>query len=126
MKGVFLAAISKDDGKWHARVPDLPGCVTTGRSLEEAVSNIRDALHGCICVLEDEGKAIPAPSPAIETKDGELGFVIETDSDQYRRMTDTTPVRVNVSIPAWMNTAAKKRHISCSKVLQKELEKILG
>ena len=31
---------------WAAYVPDLPGCMTTGRTLEETKSNIREAIQG--------------------------------------------------------------------------------
>ena len=45
-----------------AYVPDLPGCVSTGDTLEEAQRNIRDAIQLHLEGLESEGLPIPEPT----------------------------------------------------------------
>ncbi len=47
---------------WGAYVPDLPGCTTTGDTLQEAEANIRDAIRGHIAALRDTGQPIPEPA----------------------------------------------------------------
>ena len=47
---------------WAAYVPDLPGCVTTGASLEETERNIREAMEGHIRTLKDFGEPVPEPT----------------------------------------------------------------
>jgi len=47
---------------WAAYVPDLPGCMTTGRTLEETKSNIREAIQGHLETLRQFGDPIPEPS----------------------------------------------------------------
>lgn len=47
---------------WAAYVPDLPGCMTTGRTLEETKSNIREAIEGHLETLRQFGDPIPKPS----------------------------------------------------------------
>ena len=44
---------------WAAYVPDLPGCVTTGRTLEETERNIREAISGHIKTLQEFGEPVP-------------------------------------------------------------------
>ncbi|MFN7501957.1 MAG: type II toxin-antitoxin system HicB family antitoxin, partial [Dolichospermum sp.] len=39
-----------------AEVPELPGCVSQGTSLDEAIENIKDAIKGYLHVLEKNGK----------------------------------------------------------------------
>jgi predicted RNase H-like HicB family nuclease len=41
------------DGNWIVRIPELPGCHTSGRSLTEARRNIREALECCVDVLSE-------------------------------------------------------------------------
>lgn len=47
---------------WGAYVPDLPGCVTTGDTLEEVQENIQNAIAGHIAVLRERGKPVPEPT----------------------------------------------------------------
>ncbi|MGO5338151.1 type II toxin-antitoxin system HicB family antitoxin, partial [Bilifractor sp. LCP19S3_H10] len=55
MKYIYTAVfMSSDDGtKFFARVPDLPGCITTGNSLSDAIDQITDAASGWLVVAED-------------------------------------------------------------------------
>jgi len=42
-----------EDGFWVAECPSLPGCISQGKSREEAIENIREAIEGYIAALED-------------------------------------------------------------------------
>ena len=44
-----------EDGYWVAECPSLPGCISQGRTREEAVLNIREAIRGYIAALEKDG-----------------------------------------------------------------------
>lgn len=116
----------RDSGKYVARVPDVPGCVTSGRTLQELFENVKDALSGCLCVLEDEGEALPTPSdPVTLAKDGSTVILVEIDLLRYREETDTRAVRKNVSMPAWMATMADRHNLNCSQLLQKAIRREL-
>jgi len=45
-----------------AYVPDLPGCMTTGRTLEETRRNISEAIQGHLETLRQFGDPVPEPS----------------------------------------------------------------
>jgi predicted RNase H-like HicB family nuclease len=47
---------------YSAYVPDLPGCVTTGGTLEETKANMREAISGHIEAMRLHGEAIPEPT----------------------------------------------------------------
>jgi len=49
-----------EEGGYTVTVPDLPGCVTQGDTLEEALQNAKEAIEGHLEALMDLGKAIPA------------------------------------------------------------------
>ncbi len=103
MKYIYTATfVPNEDGtKFYCRVPDLPGCITTGDNIDDVIEMITDAASGWLVVAEDEGNDIPAA-------------------------TDTRAVRKNVSLPAWMATLAEKRGVNCSQVLQDGLMQLLN
>ena len=60
----FPVIIEKDeDGFYVADCPDLVGCHTQGRTLEEAISNIRDAIKLNLKILKEEHQEIPRIQP---------------------------------------------------------------
>lgn len=128
MKYFYTATfIPNEDGtKYFCRVPDLPGCITTGNSLDDAIEMITDAANGWLVVAEDEGNEIPEPTPQgdLEIPDNTICSIIRIDTLSYRAKTDTRAVRKNVSLPAWMANLAEKRGVNCSQVLQDGLMKL--
>ncbi len=58
-----------DDGSYSAYVPDLPGCVSCGDTLEELRGNIREAIHLHIESLQENGEAVPPAAAMIERVD---------------------------------------------------------
>lgn len=49
-----------EDGYWVAECPSLPGCISQGKTKEEVIENIREAIHGYILALEEDHLPIPA------------------------------------------------------------------
>ncbi len=49
-----------EDGWWIAEVPSLPGTITQGRTREEAIANIKDAIALMIETLEAAGDPVPS------------------------------------------------------------------
>lgn len=130
MKYIYTATFTPNETgtKYYCRVPDLPGCITTGDSLEDAINMITDAAGGWLVVAEDEGDAIPfaTPQTELDVPSGAVCSLIRIDTLAYRAATDTKAVRKNVSLPAWMATIAEKRGINCSKVLQDALMQLIA
>lgn len=46
-----------EDGWFVVECPSLPGCVSQGRTVEEALENIKDAIQGCLDVLGERVRA---------------------------------------------------------------------
>ena len=65
-RGQYPALVTKEeDSDWNVVFPDLPGCVTAGRSLAEAVASAEEALALHVHGLREGGEVLPAP-PDIE------------------------------------------------------------
>ena len=56
----YAVIFEQAECNWAAYVPDLPGCITTGRTLEEAELNIREAIEGHLKTLREFGDPVPA------------------------------------------------------------------
>lgn len=122
---VFTPCIEKEG--YTVEVPDLPGCVTEGKDLVDAIEMGVDAASGWVLGELEEGNNIPAPSlrkENIKLEDPE-SFVsmLVLDMDAYAEKYGDKTVRKNITIPAWLNTYGKKNNINFSRVLQDALLK---
>ena len=48
-----------EEGGYIVSCPQLPGCVTQGETVEEALAMIKDAIQGYITSLQEHGEAMP-------------------------------------------------------------------
>ena len=48
-----------ENGYWIAECPSLPGCVSQGKTKDEAIANIKEAIRGYIAALEEDHLPIP-------------------------------------------------------------------
>ena len=58
----YTAIIEKAANNYSAYVPDLPGCVATGATREEAERFIRDAIELRLRAMREDGEPIPQPT----------------------------------------------------------------
>jgi antitoxin HicB len=55
--------LSKEEGGGYlVEYPDIPGCMSDGETVEEAIENGREALRDCMEVFHESGRKIPKPS----------------------------------------------------------------
>ncbi len=56
-----IAIYQAEEGGYWAEVPSIPGCATQGESFEELLTNLYEAVEGClsveVCDITDSGKA---------------------------------------------------------------------
>ena len=102
MKYIYTALFTpiEDGSGYYAKVPDLPGCITTGNSLSDAIDQITDAMSAWLVVAEDEGEPIAPPSPQekLSVDAGTICSLISADTIEYRAQTDTRAVTSAESI----------------------------
>lgn len=123
MTVIYPAIFHKDEDSYWAEFPDLEGCQTFGDTLEETLTNAREALSGYCAVLLEQHRKLPASSSV---------QAIPTDSQSFVTLVDAKPadkqksVKKTLSIPAWLNTLAEEAHAPYSNLLQHALEQYLG
>jgi predicted RNase H-like HicB family nuclease len=62
----YAVVFEKGEGNWGAYVPDLPGCITTGPTLEVCKRRIAEAIEFHIEGMIEDGEAVPEPTTAVE------------------------------------------------------------
>ena len=62
----YAIVIEKAESNYSAYVPDLPGCVATGNSVQEVEAEIREAIAFHIEGLRDDGAVVPLSSSQVE------------------------------------------------------------
>lgn len=62
----YAIVVEKTENNFSAYVPDLPGCVATGQTLEETENEIRAAIEFHIEGLREDGLVVPPPVSIVE------------------------------------------------------------
>jgi predicted RNase H-like HicB family nuclease len=110
--------------------PDLPGCVTCGDTLDEALFMAEDAACGWILTTLELGEKLPPSSRPGEIIADEYpnGFVnfIRLDVEAFDKKFNPKPVNKNCTIPTWLNTLAMKQGLNFSQTLQDGIKQRLG
>lgn len=65
----YAIVIEKADSNYSAYVPDLPGCVATGRTVEEVETQIREAIAFHVEGLRADGLPVPVAASRVEYVD---------------------------------------------------------
>ena len=103
--------------------PDLPGCVTEGNTLADAILMAEDAASGWVLDELEDGNPIPPASrpDAVSAPKGGFVSLLALDMDSYAEKYGDKAVRKNLTIPAWLNTIAEERHVNFSGILKDAL-----
>ncbi len=123
MEYVYPAIFEQNnDDSYTITFPDLPGCITEGKSIINAAKMAKNALNQWIEYLLDEKKDIPYSSNIQTIKLTENQFANYVCIE----IRDNYAVRRTVSIPKWMDDKAIECGLSLSKVLQDALKEKFG
>lgn len=109
---------SNENGSFTITYPDLPGCVSEGKSLENAMYMAQTALTQWIEYLIDKKQDIPKASHLSDIQTTQNQFV----NLIYANVKDCHAVRRTVSIPKWMDDKVIQTGLSLSRVLQEALK----
>lgn len=108
--------------------PDLPGCITEGDDLEEALHMAKEALELHLYGMEEDGDPIPKPTPPerITVPCGAFVTVIEAWMPLIRDEMANKAIKKTLTIPKWLNDMAEQKKVNFSHVLQSALKRHLG
>ncbi len=107
--------------------PDLPGCITEGDNMEEALRTAEAALRLHLYGMEEDREVIPQPSRS-ETIDAGEGFVslVTAWMPLIREQMNNRAVKKTLTIPKWLNDEAEKAGVNFSQLLQDRFREMFG
>ena len=111
------------ENAYTVEVPDLPGCVSEGDTLADAILMAIDAASGWVLDELEDGNPVPkatAPEKVVPDVGGFVTMLV-LDMYAYAEKYGNKAIRKNLTIPAWLNTFAEKNGINFSQVLQDSL-----
>ena len=65
----YAVVIERAGANYSAYVPDLPGCISVGDTIEETERNIREAITLHLEGLREQGEVVPTPTTKVEYVD---------------------------------------------------------
>lgn len=116
---------NEDDGSFTITFPHLPGCITEGKNMENALYMAQDAMETWLAYTEDQGRPIPPAGPAPQTEAPEFVNFVRADTDAWRKRNDSRAVKKTLSIPRWLNARAEEAGVNFSQTLQDALKERL-
>lgn len=127
MKAAYPIILTQGAENIVVYVPDFE-INTQGADYADAMEMARDAIGLMGIDMEDDGEQLPAPRTMAEAR-GEAGdglvTLVDVDFAEYRRKNEMKTVRRNVSLPSWLDAAAREANVNVSAVLSKALKKEL-
>lgn len=122
MKKYYPVIFTKEDVGFSAIVPDLDGCFSEGDTFEETYQNVQDAIG----LYVEGADAFPlASDPEVVSRqaaEDQFVCIVEFDDLEYRKKHSAKSVKKTLTLPEWLNIAAKEQHVNFSKVLQDALK----
>lgn len=127
---VYPAIFGYEDENQQVGVyfPDIPGCTAQGIGYADAVEQAQGALSLHLWSMEEDGDYIPAPSPVQDIKPDTDEFVtiVKVFMPAYRKEMNSRAENKTITLPHWLNQAAKRARINFSQLMQEAIMQKLG
>ena len=133
MLSIYPACFFKEKKGYSVVFPDLNWLATSGKTENEAMSKAVECLAGYLYMLKQDGENVPKASSmsdiSLESVAEELdaaterSFVnmVSVDVEEYAKKYFEKAVRKTLTIPAWLDQAAREKKINFSQTLQEAL-----
>ena len=122
----YPAIFQVEEDGYSVFVPDIPGCMTQGDTMEEALAMVQEAIG---LMLEDVAPAdYPAaslPQDLVLEKD-QFALMVPFDKLAYDKKYNAKAVKKTLSVPKWLDTLATEHNVNFSNILQNALMHALG
>lgn len=127
----FAVFEPSSDGGYGVYFPDLLGCISYGKTFEEAEKNAKEALGLHIYGMEKDRDELPKPSaPNLldideETAKGYIVSSVNVYPDIVKNEIDNRSVKTNITLPAWLKELAEENNVNYSQLMQAALKEYL-
>ena len=120
----YLAVLEPaEDGSYSIFFPDLPGCFSYGKNLDEAQRMAAEAASLHVYGMECDHEEIPVPSVNLsrEYTEGNIVMPVTIHPDLFRMKKDNERLKTNITLPAWLKRIAEEQKVNYSRLLETAL-----
>ena len=122
----YLAIMERSDEGYSVYFPDVPGCISWGKDVEEAQIKAREALDLHLYGLVAENERLPEASASVKIQNPtDIVCLISTYPQIFKERFENKKVKVNVTIPNWLKNQAVAEKVNFSQVLEFSLKEML-
>ena len=122
----YLAIMERSDEGYSVYFPDVPGCISWGKDLEEAQIKAREALDLHLYGLVAANERLPEASASVKIQNPtDIVCLISTYPQIFKERFENKKVKVNVTIPNWLKNQAVAEKVNFSQVLELSLKEML-
>ncbi|MDO4803277.1 MAG: type II toxin-antitoxin system HicB family antitoxin [Lachnospiraceae bacterium] len=133
MLSIYPACFFRDETGYSVVFPDLNWLATNGSTETEAMKMAIDCLAGYLYCLKKDGNQVPDASAMSDISLADIANELDADTNgafvnmvsvdvaEYAKEHFEKSVRKTLTIPAWLNVAAKEKKINFSQTLQEAL-----
>ena len=125
-KFFYPAIFEPEDIGFSVYVPDIPGCMTQGDTLDEALSMVQDAIGLMLEDVAENEYPIPSCPSDIHPNGSQFVMMVPFDKIAYDKKYNSKSIKKTLSIPAWLNKLALELNINFSNTLQNALMRELN
>ena len=129
-KLTYLAVLEpSSDGGYGVYFPDLPGCISYGKDIQEAQTMAAEALGLHIYGMEKGNEELPAASLKFDDAENLEGCIVTpvvVYPDLVKNEMDNKRVKTNVTLPNWLKKVAESQNVNYSRILETALLDYLG
>lgn len=122
----YLAILERSDEGYSIYFPDVPGCISWGKDVEEAQIKAREALDLHLYGLVAENERLSEASASVQIQNPtDIVCLISTYPQIFKERFENKKVKVNVTIPNWLKNQAVAEKVNFSQVLELSLKEML-
>ena len=128
MKYTYPAIFRPTNNQYHVFFPDINDGATCGNTIDECIEMATDWLSGALYMREKNGEPIPIATKIAELnhENNDIITLILANTTEYKNFYENKQIKKSVTIPMWLNVAAKNANINFSQFMQQALKAELG
>ena len=122
-KTIYFAVFEPTATGYSVYFPDLPGCITVGKDLEQSSRMAKEALGLHLWGMEKGNEKIPEATlpPYNDMEASDFVMPIEVFPELVKNEIESKAVKKTLTIPYWLNELAEQNQINFSQILQNGL-----
>jgi len=126
-KVTYFAVFEPTKSGYSVFFPDLLGCITVGKSIDEAFTMAKEVLGLHLWGMERSNEKIPQPTqpPFADLEADTFIMPIDVFPELVKNEIESKAIKKTLTIPYWLNALAEEKKVNFSHILQQGLKDYL-